>query len=143
MINIIADRLPDIKAQRIGGLDLGQNFIYPNYDGSSILNIPASICHLLGVPGLGGSGLAPEILAPLGDGIRHLIVILMDGLALHRLQRWMEDGATPIWKKLAGEGVLAPLTSVSPSTTSSAITSLWTGRSPKEHGIVGYELWLK
>ena len=61
---------------------LGQDFIYPNYDGSSILNIPASICHLLGVPGLGGSGLAPEILAPLGDGIRHLIVILMDGLAL-------------------------------------------------------------
>jgi hypothetical protein len=143
MTDLTAERLPDIKAQRITGLDLGQDFIYPKYDGSSILNIPMSICQLLGVPGLGGSGLAPEILAPLGDGIHRLIVILMDGLALHRLQRWMDDGTSPIWKNLAREGVLAPLTSVSPSTTSSAITSLWTGRSPKEHGIVGYELWLK
>jgi hypothetical protein len=32
MTNIIAERLPDINAQRIGGLDLGQDFIYPNYD---------------------------------------------------------------------------------------------------------------
>jgi hypothetical protein len=39
--------------------------------------------------------------------------------------------------------LLAPLTSVVPSTTTSALTSLWTGRSPAEHGIVGYELLLR
>lgn len=34
MTNLIAERLPGIKAQRITGLDLGQDIIYPNYDGS-------------------------------------------------------------------------------------------------------------
>ena len=37
----------------------------------------------------------------------------------------------------------APLTSVTPSTTCAALTSIWTGKSPAEHGIVGYEQWLK
>ena len=41
------------------------------------------------------------------------------------------------------DGLLAPLTSVSPSTTSSALTTLWTGQSPATHGILGYEVWLK
>ena len=40
-------------------------------------------------------------------------------------------------------GALARLTSITPSTTSSALTSLWTGRSPAEHGIPGYEIWLR
>jgi hypothetical protein len=39
--------------------------------------------------------------------------------------------------------MLAPLTSVSPSTTSTALPTLWSGLSPAEHGMVGYELWLK
>jgi len=83
------------------------------------------------------------ILAPLGEDVHQVILILMDGLAFHRLQRWMEDGSSPVWKLLHEHGVLAPITSVTPSTTTSALTTLWTGRSPKEHGIVGYELWLK
>jgi len=37
----------------------------------------------------------------------------------------------------------AALTSIVPSTTSSALTTLWTGRPPAEHGILGYEMWLK
>jgi hypothetical protein len=39
--------------------------------------------------------------------------------------------------------ILTPLTSVVPSTTSSALTTLWTGSSPAEHGFLGYELFLK
>jgi predicted AlkP superfamily pyrophosphatase or phosphodiesterase len=38
---------------------------------------------------------------------------------------------------------LLPLTSVVPSTTATALTSLWTGRTPAEHGVLGYEMWLK
>jgi predicted AlkP superfamily pyrophosphatase or phosphodiesterase len=72
-----------------------------------------------------------------------VILILVDALALHRLQRWMADGTAPVWARLAQQGQLAALTSITPSTTSSALTSLWSGRSPAEHGVVGYELWLK
>ena len=39
--------------------------------------------------------------------------------------------------------MIGALTSVVPSTTSAALTTLWTGRSPAEHGILGYEIFLK
>ena len=143
MPNLTSKLLPKIKSHRLPDIDLGDDFIYPNYDGLSILNIPSSICQLLDIPPVGAPPLTSEILSPLGDGIRNIILILMDALALHRLQEWMADDKDMIWNHLLEDGLLAPLTSISPSTTSSALTSLWTGCSPAQHGIAGYEQWLK
>ncbi len=75
--------------------------------------------------------------------MRRVILVLVDALALHRLQRWMADGTAPVWSRLAEQGLLSALTSVVPSTTATALTSLWTAKSPAEHSVVGYELWLK
>lgn len=124
-------------------MDLGYDLIYPHYNGHSILNLPSSICRWLGAPGLGAGPLASELLSPLEGSYRRVILVLMDALAFHRLSRWMQEGQTPVWAALAEQGLFAPLTSVTPSTTSSALTALWTGRSPAEHGITGYEMWLK
>ena len=44
---------------------------------------------------------------------------------------------------LLDESIFSPLTSITPSTTSSALTTLWTGAYPAEHGILGYEVWLR
>jgi predicted AlkP superfamily pyrophosphatase or phosphodiesterase len=41
------------------------------------------------------------------------------------------------------DGYLYPLTSIVPSTTSAALTTLWTGANAAQHGIMGYEMWLK
>ncbi len=135
--------LLEIENHPLSGLDLPPKFIAPKYADQSILNIPASICHWMGIPGIGEGPLKPEIIQPLGNGIRRVILILMDALALHRLQAWMEAGIAPIWGELLKDGLLAPLTSISPSTTSAALTTLWTGLSPAAHGILGYEVWLK
>lgn len=143
MPDLSAELLPHLLANRLPGLELGDGFVYPDYAGGSILNLPDSICSLLGVPGMGEGALRPELLAPLGSDVQRVILILMDALALHRLRRWMRDGTAPVWGRLADEGLLAPITSITPSTTSAALTSLWTGRSPARHGIAGYELWLK
>ena len=135
--------IPHLQSQRLPGLDLGEGFLLPDYQGGSILNLPASLCHWLGAPGLGSAvPLRQELLNPFGE-VRRVILVLVDALALHRLQRWMADGSAPVWDTLADGGLLAPLTSIVPSTTSAALTSLWTGRSTAEHGIAGYELWLK
>lgn len=130
------------NTRRLPGLDLGDGFLLPDYQGGSILNLPSSFCHWLELPGLGAAPLRDELLAPFQD-VQRVILVLVDALALHRLQRWMADGCAPVWHTLAEGGLLAPLTSIVPSTTSAALTSLWTGRSPAEHGIAGYELWLK
>jgi hypothetical protein len=149
MPDLTAQLLPRLETNRLPGLDLGDDFIYPDYNGGSILNLPDSLCQLLGIPELNGKPLHAEILSPLLEGgtVRCIVLVLMDALSLHRLQRWTQGrglGETaPIWQQIARGGVLAPLTSIVPSTTSAAITSLWTGRSAAEHGIAGYELWLK
>jgi hypothetical protein len=141
MPDLTSELLPRLQAHKLPGLESFSEFIHPKYEDQSILNIPSTICAWLGAPGLGADSLSPEITSPLGSGIRRVILILVDALAFHRLQKWMTNA--PVWGKLIREGVLAPLTSVVPSTTSSALTSLWTGRSPATHGIIGYEMWLK
>jgi hypothetical protein len=143
MPDLTPQLLPQLENNQLPGLEFPPEFIAPQYDGYSILNIPDSICHWMDIPGIGEGALGSEILNPLGNGIRRVILILMDALALHRLQTWMDDGSTRVWQELVKDGLLAPLTSISPSTTSSALTTLWTGRSPATHGILGYEVWLK
>jgi len=149
MPDLTTQLLPRLESNRLPGLDLGDGFVFPDYQGGSILNLPDSLCQLFGIPELTHKPLQPEILSQLLDGgtVRRIVLVLMDALSLHRLQRWMQNGGmgdtAPIWQQIANNGLLAPLTSIVPSTTSAAITSLWTGRSAAEHGVAGYELWLK
>ncbi|MBN1668622.1 MAG: alkaline phosphatase family protein [Anaerolineales bacterium] len=143
MPDLTSSLLPRLFENRLAGLDLPEEYIYPAYAGQSILNIPHSICRWLGVPEFGEAPLIPEIHQAAGQDVQRVILILMDALALHRLQAWLAEGQAPVWSRLANQGLLAPLTSISPSTTSAALTTLWTGRSPSAHGIAGYELWLK
>ncbi|MEK6222909.1 MAG: alkaline phosphatase family protein, partial [Chloroflexota bacterium] len=63
--------------------------------------------------------------------------------ALHRLQAWIAEDKNLIWRNLLTDGLLAPLTSIAPSTTSAAITTYWTGTPPTQHGVAGYEQWLR
>ncbi len=135
--------LPRMISHRLPGLELDGDFIHPDYLGGSILNLPSSICHALGADTLGAVPVRSELILADSTDVRRVILVLVDALALHRLQRWMSDGTASVWSYLANQGRLAALTSIVPSTTSAALTSFWTGRSPAEHGIVGYELWLK
>lgn len=125
------------------GLKLGDDLVYPAYHGRSILNIPASLCAWFGIPPIAGNPLEISILEAFGSNVRCIVLVLMDALAFHRLERWMREGPASAWSSLAEAGLLTSLTSIVPSTTSAALTSLWTGRSAAEHGITGYEMWLK
>ena len=115
-----------IQAYRLPGLDLGPEWVYPNYQGRSILNLPSSVCRAFGLPGIGAPALEDSYLELALDErqpeVRKVILILMDALALHRLQQWMAHGLAPVWGELARQGILAPLTSIVPSTTSAALT---------------------
>ncbi len=143
MADLTDQLLPQIKAKRLPGLDLGDSFVYPDYAGGAVLNIPSSLCRIFDAPEFETPALYPHMLSTLQGDVRKVVFILMDALSLHRLRRWMEEGLAPVWQRLEQEGLLAPLTSIVPSTTSAALTSLWTGHSAAEHGIAGYELWLK
>jgi hypothetical protein len=138
------DILERLRAHQIPGLDLGEGFLYPHYQGYSILNIPSTICKWLGLPGLGAAPLAEEIVPKLDRSFPRVVLVLLDALGYQRFVRWLEQyPALAVWQSLTERGGLMPITSISPSTTSSALTSLWSGRSPSEHAITGYEMWMK
>lgn len=144
MADRIGELLPELKAHRLPGFSLDGDFVYPNYLGRSILNLPSTICSLFGVEGLGACPLDETIISPSQVGpVRRVILVVMDGLALHRFQKWTHNGPANVWQRLARDGQIAPLTSITPSTTSAALPTLWSGRSAAEHGITGYEMWMK
>jgi len=140
--------LAQIYARRLPGLDAGPDAVYPCYDGLSLLNLPASVCHWLAAPHFGAAPpLIPELLNALPGSYRRVVLLLVDGLGWQWLERYCQgeddvSGAQP-WRGGLAERVQFPLTSISPSTTSAALTSLWTARPPAGHGILAYEVWLK
>jgi hypothetical protein len=135
--------LSRLRAYKIPGLQLDREFINPSYQGGSILNLPATICRSFGAELPGAVPLQEDLLVTPANKLHRVILVIVDALSLHRFQRWIADGTAPVWQDLVDQGKLAALTSITPSTTSAALTSLWTGRSPAEHAIIGYELWLK
>lgn len=139
--------LPELLANRLNGLNTGADSVYPSYAHNSLVNLPASVCHWLDIPTFGKPAFDERILSTVGGPFQNVIVLLMDGLGLFQFQQFLNQAETgsslQIWQELVQQGTLAPLTSVVPSTTSAALTTLWTGRSPAEHGILGYEMFLK
>lgn len=140
MPNLTAKILPQLEARQMDGVDAGYGAVYPAYDGSSLINLPDSICGWLGQPGIGAVPLDSVYIASLRDHYKHVVVVLVDGLGLDLFQQFLEQNP---WRQWLPNSILAPLTSITPSTTSSALTSIWTGVPPSAHGILGYEMWLK
>jgi hypothetical protein len=101
--------------------------VIPDYSGANLTGI---------IPGclLGTSGRRPNWFPqPLQDAER-IVLLVIDGLGYEQLQRHAH--IAPNLMSLVG----GPITTIAPSTTASALTSLVTGASPAEHGIVGYRM---
>jgi hypothetical protein len=135
--------LPRLKAHSLPGIDLGAGSLYPNYEGYSLLNLPGSICHFLGTPDFGAPLLDQQIIEAIDHPYRRVVLFVLDGLGWYLFQKFLSQGIGTGWVERMDQASLVPLTTVCPSTTSSALTSLWTGASTTTHGIAGYELWLK
>jgi hypothetical protein len=134
--------LPLLRSHRLPELDLGADAIHPDYAGLSILNLAASLERWFGLTPGPHAPLAIETLNPMAADARQVVVCLLDAVSFSRFTGWL-DGPGRALQPLIADGLLATLTSVVPSTTASALTTLWTGRSPAEHGILGYELLLR
>ncbi|MBN1287048.1 MAG: alkaline phosphatase family protein [Anaerolineae bacterium] len=120
--------------------------VWPQYGGLSINNVPASVAAMFGAALAPGAGALPlDVRLGLQD-IRasRVIQVLLDGLGYNLLQDLhAEPGFGSTIDELVGDGLLAPLTSVFPSTTAVALNSLWTGASPAAHGVLGTRMFLR
>jgi hypothetical protein len=141
---IIDSHLADlIKYRNLPGLAGAADILLPNYDGFGLANLTPSISHWLGGPNLPAPAFSEDILKHFAPGYKRVVLLLVDALGYNQLVRLMEQGQADFWQRNLDKGKLIPLTSISPSTTSSALTTIWTGSTPKQHGIIGYEMWVK
>jgi len=68
---------------------------------------------------------------------RHVVLLVFDGLSYPFLMEGMEQMDMP------PEAEIHPIHSIFPPTTAAAMTTLYTGSSPAEHGYFGWTLYMK
>ncbi|MFN8017873.1 MAG: alkaline phosphatase family protein [Acidimicrobiales bacterium] len=100
--------------------------VLPDYAGACIANIVPAL--------LDGSVEPPAWLPSAAVEAPQVVVLVLDGIGWEQLQARRE--LAPTLCSLAG----GPVTSVSPTTTATALTSIATGLAPGEHGVMGYRV---
>jgi hypothetical protein len=134
--------ISDLLDYKIKNLDLGRDALHPAYENQSLLNVPSTLCDWFSAPSLPHPTLGLTELNDLADGCQQIILVLIDAVSHKRFQEWISRIDLEFQSALQ-DSYLFPLTSIVPSTTCTVLTTLWTGRTPAEHGILGYELFLR
>ena len=97
----------------------------PDYGGACIASI---------VPALDAPGRPAPWLPDVVRDAKQVVLLVLDGLGWRQLQE--RRSLAPTLASMQG----GPITSVVPSTTSTALTSITVGRPPGEHGVIGYRV---
>lgn len=108
-----------------------EDVVVPAYDDYCFVNVPGTVGDVFGVD-LGRSLPAGTVNT---DGVDTVVLVLIDGLGLHRYRRDGPD--VPLLRRISAAGEMTPLTSIFPSETAPAIATVHTGRTPAEHGLLG------
>ncbi|WP_420631083.1 alkaline phosphatase family protein [Candidatus Leptofilum sp.] len=117
-------------------LPVPDEFTLPNYADGSIANVPATVAKLLGVNLAGLSELPEAMWKPMGD-VKRVVLLTLDGFGWNLFQA-RHSLVTAVSHKAT---ITNQLTSIFPSTTVAALSSLWTGSAPAQHGLAGLRLF--
>lgn len=108
-------------------------FIYPLYESYCFSNIPSAVLYLFG---LQKNSPLSEILnkaeiTPVNS--KKVVLFLVDGFGY---KQWLEYADKyEFLKRFTKKGVVAPMTTVFPSTTAATLTTINSGLTPQEHGL--------
>lgn len=115
-----------------------ENFIYPD-NASSLVNIPHSILAHFDLPHEKSS--LKQFSIKRISQCSKIILFLADGLGYNLWKR--QTKINTFFKKISQEGLVSKLTTIFPSTTAAAITTLNSGLTPKEHGLLEWNLYFR
>ncbi len=105
---------------------VGDHPVVPDYRGACLNNVVPALLEP-------GESVPPWLPSPAVDADQ-VVLLVLDGLGWEQLQERRD--LAPTLSAMAG----ADITTVAPSTTATALTSLTTGTCPGRHGVVGYRL---
>ena len=106
--------------------------VKPDYDRYCLSNVPSTVLSLLGVDPRRATLPKDALGATEAAGVENVILMLFDGLGYRELLRQKGQG---FFRSLASKGSVRPITTVFPSTTAAALTTVSTGLTPQEHGL--------
>ncbi|MBI2169693.1 MAG: alkaline phosphatase family protein [Actinobacteria bacterium] len=98
--------------------------IRPDYAGASVTQVVGGLLERT----------APAWMPEIIDGARSIVLLVLDGLGWSAIEEHRDE--LPMISSLPGRAI----TTVVPSTTGAALTSITTGLAPAQHGVVGYRM---
>ncbi|MDG7007819.1 MAG: alkaline phosphatase family protein [Nitrososphaerota archaeon] len=112
----------------------------PDYGGYCLSNVPPTVLSMFGVDA--GRPVLPK--DALGDidtsGVENVILLLCDGFGYNEWKRQSPKGFVGA---VTRRGSVRPMTTVFPSTTAAALTTVSTGLTPQEHGLPEWFVYMK
>ncbi len=117
-------------------------FVYPYYDKFCVSNIPSTILSFFNIK-------SPRPVLPLEghrdrlniDDSTNVLMFLIDGLSYNY---WIQQTKEiEVCNLLSQKGIVTPLTSVFPSTTAAALTTINSGLTPQEHGLLEWIMYVQ
>lgn len=139
----------DFRKNHFNRASVISGLVSPAYGGECISNLPDSFFKILGVSHR--RPLKIDSLYGKCESTENLIFILLDGLGYNLIRNSISrdsrvattSSKAPTLESFIERSLFLPITSVFPSTTSTATTTLHTGLTPLEHGILGYTMYLQ
>jgi len=107
-------------------MDVPAEPVLPDHGGACLDGVVPAI--------LGRHAGVPDWFPGLVAAADQVVLLVLDGLGWEQLRQW--EGLVPNLAGMTGSAI----TTVAPSTTATALTSLTTGAAPAEHGVVGYRI---
>lgn len=109
-------------------------YLFPAYDDYCFARVPDTVLDALGADA--ARPLPGDVFDGVPTDVDHVALVLVDGYGFEQWRRDRDELA--FLRRLESRGTVTPLTSVFPSETAAAITTVHTGRQPVEHGLLGW-----
>ena len=125
-------------------LKSGKGYVRPDYNGLGISNVMPTVSKALGLELKNQFTLSQEFLDyGIFKGVRNIVFLLLDGLGYEQLLWELKKNKNLALGDVIKDDLFFPITSTLPSTTTTALTTLSTGLTPQEHGMMGYRMYLE
>ncbi|MBP8590943.1 alkaline phosphatase family protein [Candidatus Shapirobacteria bacterium] len=109
--------------------------VLPRYQDYCFANLPSTILKLFGCQH--SRSVLPQNTLPYVQKYQYVILILIDAFGFQSLKN--QQGQ---FRFLTKNAIVSPLTTIFPSTTAAALSTLQTGVLPKKHGLLEWHLYL-
>lgn len=120
-------------------LQENRSMIMPAFGKGSIADIPGYLKSSLGIS---PKRALPHMMGETMEEVDHMVFFLLDGFGHSTVRHLLENYKAGNTRSFIEGSAYRPVTSVFPSTTSTATVTLQTDLHPTEHGIIGYISYL-